>query len=63
LLRGEKGAKRDIVLLNAAAGLVAAEKAADFEQGLDLAAETIDRGRALDKLDQLIRLSQSFTSG
>jgi len=60
LLGGEKGAKRDIVLLNAAAGLVAAEKAADFGQGLALAAETIDSGRALDKLDRLIKLSQSF---
>ena len=61
LLQGEKGAKRDIVMLNAAAGLVAAEKVADFEQGLVLAAEAIDSGRALDKLDQLIKLSQSFT--
>ena len=60
LLQGEKGARRDIVLLNAAAGLLAAEKAADFQEGLNLAAESIDSGRALNKLEQLIHLSQSF---
>lgn len=60
LLQGEKGAKRDIVLLNAAAGLLAAERAADFEEGLILAAESIDSGRAIDKLEQLIGLSQSY---
>jgi anthranilate phosphoribosyltransferase len=63
LLRGEKGAKRDIVLLNAAAGLLAAERAADFGEGLTLAAESIDSGRALNKLEQLIRLSQRREQG
>jgi len=48
------------VLLNAAAGLLAAEKAADFQEGLGLSAESIDSGRALNKLEQLICLSQSF---
>ncbi len=60
LLQGEKGTKRDIVLLNAAAGLLAAERAADFQEGLTIAAESIDSGRALNKLEQLIRLSQSY---
>ncbi len=60
LLRGEKGAKRDIVLLNAAAGLLTAEKAADFKEALSLAAESIDSGGALNKLEQLIHLSQSL---
>jgi len=63
LLQGEKGAKRDIVLLNAAAGLLAAEKVADFKEGLSLAAESIDSGKALDKLEQLIHLSQSLERG
>jgi len=63
LLQGEKGAKRDIVLLNAAAGLLAAERVADFEEGLTLAAESIDSGRALNKLEQLIRLSQRLEQG
>jgi len=63
MLQGEKGAKRDIVLLNAAAGLLATEKAADFQEGLNLAAESIDSGRALNKLEQLIRLSQRLEQG
>jgi len=58
LLRGEKGPRRDIVLLNAAAILVAAGKAADFPSGLSLAKESLDSGQALKKLEQLIRLSQ-----
>ena len=60
LLQGEKGAKRDTVLLNAAAALFAADKAADFKEGLNVAAETIDSGRALAKLDQFIQLSHTL---
>jgi anthranilate phosphoribosyltransferase len=60
LLRGEGGPKRDIVLLNAAAGLMIGGKARDFETGLDLASEVIDIGQAMNKLEQLISLSQSF---
>ncbi len=58
LLQGEKGAKRDTVLLNAAAALMAADRAADFRQGLSLAAESIDSGRALDKLERFITFSR-----
>ncbi len=53
VLKGEKGPKRDIVLLNAAAAIVAGEKAADLTAGLAAAAESIDSGRALEKLDRL----------
>jgi len=60
LLQGEEGARRDIVLLNAAAGLLAAEKAADFKEGLSLAVESIDSGKALNKLEQLVHLSQRY---
>ena len=60
LLQGERGAKRDVVLLNAAVTLMLAEKVPDFETGLALAAEAIDSGQALKKLDQLIQVSQSF---
>jgi len=60
LLRGEAGAKRDIVLLNAAAAFVAAEKAEDFNAGITLAAESIDSSRALKKLERLIELSNAF---
>lgn len=50
----KKGAKRDIVLLNAAAALYTIGKAEDFKAGIDLAREMIDSGRALKKLDEFI---------
>ena len=53
VLRGEKGPKRDIVLINAAAAIVAGGKAKDIAAGLAAAAESIDSGRALKKLDGL----------
>ncbi len=50
LLEGERGAYRDIVLLNTAAALVVAETVPDLRAGVALAAETIDTGRAADLL-------------
>lgn len=58
ILGGEKGPKRDVVLLNAAAVLVAGGKAEDFSEGIDVAAEAIDSGQALKKIDELAKLSQ-----
>ena len=60
IMRAEKGPHRDIVLLNAAAALVAGDMAPDLEQGLRIAAQSVDSGSALDKLDRLIALSRSF---
>ena len=57
ILSGERGAKRDIVLLNAAFALSAAGKVADPENGLTMAAEAIDSGRAMEKLDKLVNLT------
>jgi anthranilate phosphoribosyltransferase len=54
VLTGQKGAKRDIVLLNAAYALVAVGKAATSLEGLKLAAEAIDSGKALVQLEKLI---------
>ncbi|KPA17900.1 Anthranilate phosphoribosyltransferase [Candidatus Magnetomorum sp. HK-1] len=59
ILSGEQGPCRDIVLLNAAAALIAAEKADNFQEGLEQAKEAIDSGAAKNKLDQLIELSQA----
>jgi anthranilate phosphoribosyltransferase len=53
ILTGECGAPRDIVLMNAALALVAAEKASDFREGVMRAEESIDSGAARAKLDQL----------
>lgn len=57
ILKGEKGPKRDIVLLNAAAAIVAGGKAQNIENGLELAANSIDSGRALEKLEGLKSVS------
>jgi anthranilate phosphoribosyltransferase len=57
VLAGEKGPKRDIVLLNAAYGLLAAGRVAGAAAGVALAAEAIDSGRALAKLEQLVKLT------
>ncbi|HEX4135253.1 MAG TPA: anthranilate phosphoribosyltransferase [Bryobacteraceae bacterium] len=53
ILSGERGAPRDIVLMNAALALVAAGKAPDFREGIMRAEESIDSGAARGKLDQL----------
>ena len=60
ILSGEKGPRRDIVVMNAAAALLAANQAPDLKQGIRLAQEAIDSGRALEKLDRLVGLSQSL---
>lgn len=53
ILRGEKGSKRDVVLLNAAPAFVAVGKAKNLQEGFHLAAESIDSGRAMGKLEKL----------
>lgn len=59
VLAGEAGPRRDIVVLNAAAGLVAAGLAKDVGEGVRLAAQSIDSGSAAGALDRLISVSQS----
>lgn len=54
ILSGTKGPKRDIVLLNAAYGLYAGGAVETIEDGIDLAKEMIDSGKAMAKLDQMI---------
>ena len=55
LLDGAKGAYRDTVLLNAAAGLIVAGRVTDLRKGVALAAEAIDSGAAAGALETLIR--------
>lgn len=50
----ERGAKRDIVLLNAAAVLKVAGQVASWQSGIEVAAEAIDSGRAMGKLESLV---------
>ncbi len=62
ILGGAGGAKRDVVLLNAAAGLVAGGKAENLRQAIGLARGSIDSGKALAKLDALVELTQRLAS-
>ncbi|MEI6703547.1 MAG: anthranilate phosphoribosyltransferase [Deltaproteobacteria bacterium] len=57
VLTGEQGPRRDIVLLNSAYALVAAGKIATPEEGLTMAAEAIDSGRALQQVSKLAVLT------
>ena len=59
LLEGEPGAYRDAVLLNAAAALVVADRAANLPEGVEIARESIDSGRALGKVEHLAALTQT----
>lgn len=59
VLAGEQGPMRDVVILNAAAGLRVAGKAQDYSEGVAIAADAIDSGAAQARLDALIRISQS----
>ncbi|SCA55046.1 Anthranilate phosphoribosyltransferase [Candidatus Terasakiella magnetica] len=57
LLDGEKGAYRDVVLLNAAASLMVADKVESIEAGMELAAQSIDSGKAKDVLQKLVTIT------
>ncbi len=60
VLRGERGPRRDVVLANAAAALVAGGRAPDLRAGVAVAAEAIDSGRALARLEALRDFSRSL---
>jgi anthranilate phosphoribosyltransferase len=53
----ERGPKRDIVLFNAAAALVAADKAGELREGLELARASLEQGHALERLHSMITAS------
>lgn len=57
VLEGEKGAKRDAVLLNAGAALYIGEKAKSIQEGINLAARLIDSKKALKVLEDFIKVS------
>ena len=57
ILKGRKGAKRNAVLMNAAAALVVGGLAGDLKEGFELAARSIDSGEAYRKLEDLVRFA------
>ena len=61
ILSGEAGARRNIVVIIAAAALIAGNQASDIKEGVRIVREVIDSGRAQAKLDELIEFSQSLS--
>lgn len=53
ILQGETGPRRDVVVLNAGAAMVVGGRATDFREGIELAAQSIDSGAAMEKLEAL----------
>ena len=58
ILQGKKGPQRDIVVLNAAAAIVAGQKARTLKDGVRVAVESLDSGAAAEKLDRLVTFTQ-----
>lgn len=61
VLSGESGPEREIVLLNTAAALMVSGTSDSLRDGFEIAAESIDSGRAKSKLDSLVNLSNKLT--
>ena len=59
ILNGERGPRRDVILLNAGAGLYAANAAETIGEGVKIAADVIDSGEALEALNRLVAYTQS----
>ena len=59
VLEGKKGPTRDVVLLNSGAALYVGRAAASIEDGMGLAAESIDSGKARQKLEQLAQMTNA----
>ena len=57
ILNGEKGPRREAVLMNAGAGFYVAGKVETLEEGIKFAAELIDSGKAKARLDEFVKLS------
>ena len=65
MLAGDRGPARDVVLLNAGAGLMISGEAASVNEGILMASRAIDRGDARRTLDQLAKIStaEEFSHG
>jgi anthranilate phosphoribosyltransferase len=61
ILNGKQGPQRDIVLMNAAAALVAGNRTRTLRDGVETATESIDSGKAMEKLESLVKLTSNFS--
>jgi anthranilate phosphoribosyltransferase len=58
VLGGRPGPRRDVALINAAAALIVAGKAQGFDEGIEMGAESVDSGRARQKLQQFLEFTR-----
>jgi anthranilate phosphoribosyltransferase len=58
VFEGERGGRRDAIVLNAAGAIAAAGHAADLREGIELARQALDSGAALARLDELVAFSR-----
>jgi anthranilate phosphoribosyltransferase len=60
ILKGDKGHRRDVVLMNSAAAIAVSGKVAAFTDAFEIAQETIDSGRAMSKLEEIRKVSRAL---
>ncbi len=60
ILRGERGPRRDIVVMNAAAALIVAGRTDELREAAAIAEEAIDSGKALRKLEEIVRVTKEL---
>ena len=60
IFAGEKGSKRDIVVLNSAAGIYIGGKADTYAEAIEIAKKMIDEGHVIDKLNELVEFTNKF---
>lgn len=60
LFKGEKGPKRDILVLNAGAAIYIGNKAKSLQEGIEIAKNIIDSNKAMEKLEAFIKVSNSY---
>lgn len=63
VLGGEEGSARDVSVLNAAAAIYVGGKAADIREGVEIAAESVDSGKARGKLEEFVRFGNNGHTG
>ncbi|MCC8170022.1 MAG: anthranilate phosphoribosyltransferase, partial [Oscillospiraceae bacterium] len=60
IFAGEKGPKRDIVVMNSAAGIYIGGKADTYKEAIEVAKNILDSGKAADKLRQFVEVTNKF---
>ena len=57
---GEKSARRDIIVLNSAAGIYIGGKADSYKEAVEIAKQTIDSGNVMDKVNEFVAETKKF---